>query len=139
MKKVVIDTGVFVRALINPSGVNAQLFQLAHKYEVIVSEPIIEELIEVLYRSSLRNKYLCITKINIKEILEVIKVAKHVVPKRKIVICRDPDDNKFIECAVEGKVDYIISGDKDLLDMKEYEGIKIVSGTEFVKMTEWKE
>lgn len=134
--KVVIDTSIFVRALINPYGVNARLFQWAHKYEIMASEAIIEEILEVLYRSSLHNKYSSITEIRIEDILNIIEESKIVIPKRKIDICRDSDDNKFLECAIEGKVSYLISADKDLLDMKESEGIKIISGSEFLKILE---
>lgn len=48
------------------------------------------------------------------------------------VIKRDKDDNKIIEAAVEGKVNYIISGDKDLQDLKEYDGIEIINAREFL-------
>lgn len=47
-------------------------------------------------------------------------------------ICRDPKDDIFIACAVEGEADYIVTGDKDLLDMDEYQGIKIIRPEEFV-------
>jgi predicted nucleic acid-binding protein len=46
----------------------------------------------------------------------------------------DPDDNKFIECALECKANYIISGDTHLLNLKEYEGIKIIKSSEFLKV-----
>lgn len=46
----------------------------------------------------------------------------------------DPDDNKFIECAIESKSDYIISRDGDLLRLKEYENIKIVNDVEFLSI-----
>jgi predicted nucleic acid-binding protein len=46
----------------------------------------------------------------------------------------DPDDNKFLECALQCKADYIISGDTHLLDLKEFEGIKILRAAEFLKI-----
>ncbi len=46
-------------------------------------------------------------------------------------VCRDPDDNKFIECAVDAKALYIVSGDKDLLDVGKYGDVKIVTAKEF--------
>ena len=52
----------------------------------------------------------------------------------KIDICRDPDDNKFIECAVDSGCYYVVSGDKDLLTVKEYEGVRIVPVTEFLEI-----
>lgn len=48
-----------------------------------------------------------------------------------IDVCRDSDDNKFIECAVDAKALYIVSGDNDLLDIKEYDGIRIITAKEF--------
>jgi len=44
---------------------------------------------------------------------------------------RDPDDDKFIECALDAKALYIVSGDKDLLDIKEFEGVKIITAAQF--------
>ena len=56
-----------------------------------------------------------------------------VVDQNKIKICRDPDDNKFLNGAVTGKVKYIISGDDDLLSLNSIESIKIITPTEFLK------
>ncbi len=47
-------------------------------------------------------------------------------------ICRDPDDNKFIDCACDAKCIYIVSGDKDLLSVKKYNNVKIVTVAEFL-------
>lgn len=54
-----------------------------------------------------------------------------VYPSRKIDICRDCDDNKFLECAVEAKCLYIVSGDNDLLALKHFEDVEIVTVAEF--------
>ena len=51
--------------------------------------------------------------------------------KTEIEICRDPDDDKFIGCAVDAKALYIVSGDKDLLDIQQYDGIQIITAKEF--------
>lgn len=52
-------------------------------------------------------------------------------PITHIEICRDPDDNKFLECAKDSHAIYIVSGDKDLLIIKEYENIQIVTAKDF--------
>jgi predicted nucleic acid-binding protein len=49
-----------------------------------------------------------------------------VYPKQKLTVVRDPDDNNILECAIEASAHIIASFDKDILDLKEYEGIKIV-------------
>ncbi|HEX8228447.1 MAG TPA: putative toxin-antitoxin system toxin component, PIN family, partial [Chloroflexia bacterium] len=51
-------------------------------------------------------------------------------------IASDPDDNKFLECAVAGGADYIVSGDKHLLSLGEYEGIRILSPADFLRVLE---
>ena len=65
----------------------------------------------------------------------VLEKSIMVVPKRKVdVIKDDPDDNKFIETALEGKAGYIVTQDKHLLSIKEFEGIKIVTPEEFFRI-----
>ncbi len=55
-------------------------------------------------------------------------------PDRKVsAVQDDPDDNKFIECAIESRADYIVSGDAHLLNLKEFEGIKILRASEFLE------
>ena len=56
---------------------------------------------------------------------------KIIETESEIDVCRDPDDNKFIECAVDAKALYIVSGDNDLLDIEEYDGIRIITAKEF--------
>ena len=50
-----------------------------------------------------------------------------------VEVCRDPDDNKFLECAVDAGCLYIVSGDKDLLSIGEYEGVQILTASDFLK------
>ena len=52
-------------------------------------------------------------------------------PVTRVKICRDPDDDKFIGCAKDARALYIVSGDKDLLVISDYEGIRIVTAKEF--------
>ena len=51
--------------------------------------------------------------------------------EKNIHVCRDPSDDKFLECAVEGRANYIVSADKDLLDLKIFEGIEIIEAPVF--------
>lgn len=61
----------------------------------------------------------------------LIKAMEVIDPITHIEICRDPDDNKFLECAKDSHAIYIVSGDKDLLIIKEYENIQIVTAKDF--------
>ena len=133
MLKVVFDTNVFLRALINPYGINSKLIASSDKYRLLLSRDIIDEILDVLSRSSLRKKYSQIKDISVREILGFISEAEIIEPKVKINVCRDIADNKFLECSVSGTVDYLVSADKDLLDLVEYKGVKIISTQEFIK------
>jgi len=64
---------------------------------------------------------------------KIISISKIVEPLEKInIIKEDPDDNKILECAKSGKVDFIVSSDNHLLKLKEFENIKIITPTTFI-------
>ncbi len=134
MIKAVIDTVIFVRALIKPAGYNSEIIKRIDEYELFVSADILKELLDVLHRSGLKKKYDPSGIISISDILNILSDATIITPSQKVEICRDPHDNKFIECAVAANVDFIISGDEDLLSIREYEKIKIVRIDTFLKI-----
>ena len=72
--------------------------------------------------------------LNCDVLLPLISAMEIVIPISSINISRDPDDNKFIECAADAGALYIVSGDKDLLDIKKYDGIQIVAAADFCNM-----
>ncbi|MBS3100744.1 putative toxin-antitoxin system toxin component, PIN family [Candidatus Woesearchaeota archaeon] len=91
-------------------------------YKVISSDEIINKV---------KNKKLIMLKV----VQRVINNSKIVEPSVKLDIVKDDsNDNKVLECAKEGKVDYIITNDGHLLKLKEFEGIKIVTPTEFLRI-----
>ena len=59
----------------------------------------------------------------------MINVSEHVKGA-----CRDPEDDKFISCAISANADYIVTGDKDLSDLKKYQFIRIIHASDFIKM-----
>lgn len=129
--KIVIDTNVFVSGL-NFKGKPREVLDLIWKEEIKVylSLFILRELEKVLEEDFGWNK---------EQIERTIKRIKDktmkVQPKVKISVIKEKDDdNRILECAVEGKAQYIVSGDKQhLLPLKEYEGIKILSPAEFLR------
>ena len=56
------------------------------------------------------------------------------IPKALTAVCRDPEDNMVLECSLEGRAQYIVNGDKDLLELKEFRGIRIVRAAEFLTL-----
>ncbi len=67
-------------------------------------------------------------------LVPLISEMEIIIPSSKINASRDIDENKFIECAADAEALYIVSGDKDLLDIQEYQGIKIVTASYFCDM-----
>jgi uncharacterized protein len=128
--KVVLDTNVFDSSFFG--GNPRKVVDLWKKGEVTlcVSKPIIDEYVEVLQRLGLHNET------ELSELLGLFARGLHAVFAAKTpelhVVEGDPDDDKFIECAVALKADFIISGDKALLAIEDYMGIKIVNPKEFI-------
>jgi putative PIN family toxin of toxin-antitoxin system len=128
--KAVVDTNVFVSSFFG--GNPGKLVDLWKSGEVTLclSKPIIDENIEVLRRLGLQNEK------ELDELLGLFAHGYHVVFTVKTpelhILENDPDDNKFIECAVALKADFIISGDKTLTEIQDYMGIKIVNPKEFL-------
>jgi len=129
MIKVVLDTNVFISALFW-KGPPYQIFKKILEGTILnfISPPILNEVQERLL-----NKFKLPPE-KVKEFLEIIIFSSTIVyPKKKLeIVKRDPADNKIIECAVEAKVSFIISGDKHLLEIKKYNGIKIITPKKFL-------
>lgn len=128
--RVVIDTNVFVSSFFG--GNPKKIIDLWKNGEIILclSEAIITKYIEVLYR------LLGSDAKEIKDLLDLFSKGINIqftknTPKLHVVE-KDPDDNKFIECAVKLKADYIITGDKALKEIKKYFNIKILSPSDFL-------
>lgn len=130
--KVVFDTNVFLRALINPKGVNARLVRALDRYVVIISPAILAEVADVLSRSDLLAAK-SVQKLDADRLVTLLKQAPLVTPTEQVAVCRDPDDNKFLEAAVEARAGYLVTGDKDLRAIGEYQGIKIRHPVEFLE------
>ncbi|MEK7441941.1 MAG: putative toxin-antitoxin system toxin component, PIN family [Chloroflexota bacterium] len=136
MKQAVIDTNVLIRALINPLGaVTPVVVRLREgKYLLIYSEWLLNELKEKIVEPRIKVKYK-LTDRAINDLLELIKrVGQKVNPTRTVDVCRDADDNHVIEAAIEGKADYIVTYDNDLLDLKSFETVRMITPREFLEI-----
>jgi len=134
--RAVLDTNIFVSGVIYSQGTPGQILRSwrAGRFELITSAEINEEILEVLNRPRIREKYHIGDRIfDIGAVLYTQTIL--VEPKERVNISRDPDDNKFIEAAIQGKADYIVTGDKrDLLLLKEHKGIRIVPPVHFIQV-----
>lgn len=139
MIKVVFDTVIFVRSLINPYSFWGKLvFKHSDSYRLIVSKEILVEILEVLQRPEITHRFKYIKKLDRKRVLEIISNAEVVGISEVSQISRDINDDKFLTTAQEAKVDYLVTEDKDLLVLKKYKGTKIVDTDTFLTILEQK-
>jgi putative PIN family toxin of toxin-antitoxin system len=128
--KIVIDTNVFITAVLF-RGPISRILSLWQKnaVSVLMSSAVLKE-----YARALAYPKFKLTKTEIRGIIEQ-ELLTYVYPakvKRSLhIITEHPSDNKFLELAVAGKADFILSGDKHLLDLKNFHGIKIITPAEF--------
>jgi uncharacterized protein len=131
----VFDTNVIISSVLfetsNPS--KAFLYALHHG-EVLLSLEVLEELNDVFGRKKFDR---FVTSEERDEFLETfIERAILVEIIEKVRVCRDPKDDKILDLAINGQATYIVSGDKDLLVLNPFRGVKIVSAEEFLKEVE---
>ena len=136
--KLVLDTSTIVSAFFW-EGNEAELFREIEqgKAELYITNEILKEVEEVIKKPKFNE---VMRKVNLTpdQIMQKIVSLSHLViaPKLNIKVCRDEKDNKFLECAESAKANYLISGDEDLLSLKEYKGILIVRTWKILKLLE---
>ena len=136
--KIVLDTNVLISAVIRPQGGAGVVLQRLRQRDFIalISRTTLSELAAVLHRPRLRAKY-HLTDRRIRAVLRVIVLRSELLhPQRKIRVCRDPKDDQFLEIALAGKADAIVSGDADLLSLHPFEGIPIIPPSLFLSWLE---
>jgi len=132
--KVVLDTNILVSALIKAGKPRELLLKIVEKrVQVVLSRGILEEFLEVVEDSRIR-RY--VNENDITAFLRVIgSVAKIVGVKSKFkVIKEDPNDDIILRTAYDGKADFLVSGDRHLLSLGEFRGMKIITADEMLKI-----
>src|SRR5437867_2090121 len=126
----VLDANVFVSAILSPKGIPAKVLAAwrEEQFQLVISAVILEEIERVLYYSKIV-KCQRWPEERLQTFIE--DLASLAIPTpgklRLSVIEEDPADDRYLEGAVEGEVDYLVSGDRHLLDRGEYQGIRILS------------
>ncbi len=127
---VVLDTNVFIAAYFNRKSASARIIDLCFKneHELIFSSRIRKEAELILKNVRAEKEFQ-------ERIRELFTNACQVRPTQKVfAIKEDPDDNKFLECALEGKADYLITSDRHLLELGEFGQTKICKPTQFFEL-----
>ena len=129
--RVVIDTNVFISGVLSTTSAPARCVEaVASGGQLIATDATLKELFERLlspkfdpYVTRARREELLSRLAPLVEIVEVVQQVR---------ACRDPRDDKFLEAAVNGRADVIITGDKDLLELHPFRGIEILRPADFV-------
>lgn len=129
--RAVVDTNVFVSSLYG-SKICEEISDLFNKnrFLVIASPDLLEEFSRVLKRP----KFRAIEEWKIERLEKRLRRKSDIVlPTEKVSVCRDPKDNMVLECALAGMADFIVTGDKDLLALTKFKGIRILTPQKFIK------
>jgi putative PIN family toxin of toxin-antitoxin system len=125
-KRVILDTNVLLSRLLLPDAITARAVRrLLDHAQAIVSEHTLEELAQTLSRPKF-DPY--VSRADRQKFFELFaRVAEWVPITTTIRRCRDPKDDKFLELAVDGRADWIITGDKDLLDLSPFQSTSMLT------------
>jgi putative PIN family toxin of toxin-antitoxin system len=128
--RIVIDANVIISSLV--FGGKPEKFIktiIAEKINVYTSPQLVSEILDVL-----RKKFHFSEEKIEKLERDILEISRIVYPVKKILAVRDIADNKVLEAAVEGKCSVIVTGDKDLLSLKKYKNIQILTASEFLDL-----
>lgn len=128
MVKVVLDTNVLISGIVF-GGKPRKILEMVQNKELsgVISPVLVAELEEIL---SKKIKYPKERVLQVEKKMK--KIFRVVQPVKSIKVARDDDDNRVLEAAVEGKCEYVVTGDKDLLDLKSYRRVRILTPAEFL-------
>lgn len=127
--KVVFDTNILVSALVFPGGRGEAALQriVEEQDELVLSKPILDELLGILARKFSRDR---------EELARVAvfmsTIATLVSPRRKLRVVQDEPDNRVLECALTGRAQAIVTGDRVLLALKAFRGVRLLSLREYL-------
>ena len=126
--RIVVDTNVLISGIFF-GGFPGKILRASveGRIRACASMEILNEYQEII-REMVRRKQ---GNIDVSILNPLIRSMEIIEPASKIEICRDPDDDKFINCARDAQAMYIVSGDKDLLVIQQFENISIVTAKEF--------
>lgn len=127
--KVVFDTNILVSALVFPGGRGeAALRRIVEEHDqLIISKPILDELLGILGRKFAREaEELAHVAVFLAELGTTVK------PRHRLRVVKDDPDNRILECAITGHADAIVTGDKALLELHEFRGVRILSLRDFL-------
>jgi putative PIN family toxin of toxin-antitoxin system len=135
--KVVLDTNVLVSGLVAEGGAPRRMLDawLENQYTLVTSLYLVEELVHVLSYPRIAER-VRVSEQELAAILAALLDKAEVTPGQLKLpgVTRDPKDDAVVACAQEGEVDYIVSGDQDLLVLGEYGDVRVVTPRQFMEI-----
>ena len=131
--RVVFDTNIYISAFVIPgSRAEVAIRRIVEGSDILIlSRPIVQELISTLSRKFSRDREeLAHMAVFLAEISELCR------PRKKIAILKDEPDNRILECAMAGKADAVVTGDRAMLSLGQYQGIRILSLKEYLESSQ---
>ena len=132
MHLLVIDTNIFISAILGNSFPRQIIYQLVlpGKVELIVSPEVVEEYIE-LFSHSKFTKYPHFRTTAFDLVNELGAIVKNIIPKKQFTILSDKDDNKFLDLAISGRADFLITGNTKHFPLGKFRDTEIISPKEY--------
>ena len=135
MLRAVLDANVYVSAYVRPEGPPGQIvgrFLRDEAFEVVLSQEIVDEVLQALAYPRVRKA--ARTTVNPELWFEdIVVLAQFVTGTYEVApLSGDPDDDKYVAAAVEGRATFVVSGDADLLTIKAHDGVRLVSPRAFL-------
>ena len=126
---VVLDTNAFIAAYFNPRSASAHIINLCcrGKCQAVFSPRLRKEIESVLKQIGAGERF----RAKVQEFFEGARMIR--ITREIPLIMEDPDDNKFLNCALQGGADYLVTSDRHLLKLGEYLGVKICKPSQFLR------
>jgi putative PIN family toxin of toxin-antitoxin system len=129
--RVVFDTNIFISAFVIPGSLaeKAILRIIEQADSLLISKDIIDEVLSVLsLKFGSDREGLSHVAVTLSDLAELVK------PARRIHLLKDEPDNRILECAIHGKADLLVTGDKEILQLQEYKGVKIINLKQYLEL-----
>jgi len=136
--RLVFDTNILVSAFIAKHGHSSNLLELAltlKSIKLVMSQPILREFEDVLMRDEVRDRF-SFTHQEVRRRTKALRKSSVIVPVKSSfkVVRDDPKDDVVLNTAYDGKADYVVSGDRDLLRIRRFKGIRIVNPRQMMEI-----
>ena len=136
MLRVVLDANVLVSAYIRPQGPPGQIIERFVRdgaFGVVLTEPIVEEVLQALAYPKVQTAARSKTEPELW-FEDIVVLSQLVAGDVEVAVCGDPDDDKYVAAAIEGRAAFVVTGDPDLLTLGEHKGIRIITPRAFLDL-----